>query len=68
MSVKRLDDGAFGLLDREGNWYPLPPELELGQYDRGCVSNGILVVKAKKDSRKYEKDKYGYLVVDMIKR
>ena len=63
IAVRRTEDGASGLVDMMGTWYPLPPEVELYDQLKAAVSDGILVVRAKENSRKYEKNKHGYLKV-----
>lgn len=61
--VKHYKTDDYGLVDREGKWFPLPPDVGMEYPESGLVCNGILRVKTMSKTSKYEKDKYGYLKI-----
>ena len=60
--VVHSSNDVYGLVNRKGNWYPLPSYLEVDFFN-GYVSEGILRVKVLEKYGKYKKRMYGYLKV-----
>ncbi len=59
----RTKDRVEGLIDRKGNWYPLPPYLMMVSRS---LSDGILrVVEQKSDGKNIKLGKFGYINVNI---
>ena len=58
--VVHTREDVDGLVDRKGNWYPLPPYLDSIS---NVLSDGILRVEMLEDTGKYKKGMYGYIKV-----
>ena len=59
----RTKDRVEGLVDRKGNWYPLPPYLMMVSRS---LSDGILrVVEQKSDGKNIKLGKFGYINVNI---
>lgn len=60
-----LPDETYGLVDRSGNWHPLPSYLGIDGFEQNGLSERVLRVKTKgENSGPYEKNKYGYLRIN----
>jgi len=57
-------EDTYGLIDREGVFYPLPPNIEFKTSRPVGLSERVLCVREKKKQGLQERGKYGYLTIN----